>query len=302
MYSMTETPCEERGIPVMFGNFELEALERLTALSIQCWQVDVEDAKEAVRLVLHAGRLAVRRPSHALRDRRIEDALLPREKCRGYPRALADERAELVLRPDRRPFRRQEDEQRGREQLLQRPAARVPARPPEARARRADVVARGDVVEERVADLGEDVPVEHGVDRLGELRAACLVDAARVDPDPDVAIALCDETGISDLIGYEIAWDLACLLAPCVNSLDLLKCLLRDGLTPGVGEDGVALLHGARVGEVVEFGAASAKEPHGRYEMSEVMPRMSIGSCRVRTAFMSKNHSVGLQNWMILPK
>ena len=75
-------PCEERGIPVMFGNFELEALERLTALSIQCWQVDVEDAKEAVRLVLHAGRLAVRRPPHALRDRRVEDALLAREKRR----------------------------------------------------------------------------------------------------------------------------------------------------------------------------------------------------------------------------
>ena len=50
-----------------------------------------------------------------------------------------------------------------------------------------------------VAHRREVVPLVHGIDSLGLLGAARLVDAARVDPNVAIAVLPCDDSGIPDL-------------------------------------------------------------------------------------------------------
>ena len=50
-----------------------------------------------------------------------------------------------------------------------------------------------------VADLGEVVLAKHGVDGFGQLSAAALVDAARINPDVAIAVLGRLLIGILDL-------------------------------------------------------------------------------------------------------
>src|SRR5262249_8258215 len=77
-----------------------------------------------------------------------------------------------------------EDEPLWSDEFLQGPPAREPAALLEGRG-----VGGLDVDQVGVTHLGIAVPLEHGVDGLGKLGAAALVDAARVDPDISIAVA-----------------------------------------------------------------------------------------------------------------
>ena len=53
--------------------------------------------------------------------------------------------------------------------------------------------------EECIADVGIGVPLVHGVDRLRELGATRLVNAARVDPKVAIAVLSRDPASLADL-------------------------------------------------------------------------------------------------------
>ena len=171
--------------------------------------------------------------------------------------------AEVVLRPNHGPLLREENGERGSEKLLQRPSPRVPSRLLEIRVLTARIVPIPDVFKIHVADLGEGVPVEHRVDRLRQLGAAFLVDTARVDPDPSVAVGLRDFTAPADLLTDVFPRVLSSLLASRDDPLKLLEGLFAGRiLGPGVGEDSVSSRDGGAVGKVMKLSASSAEDPH----------------------------------------
>lgn len=85
-----------------------------------------------------------------------------------------------------------------------------PATEPLARAK-SRVVIRAEVGEKDDADLGFTVPFKHGVDGLGELGTARLVDTTSVDPDVFQPEAHCGFAGPHDLdealLALSRAWD-----------------------------------------------------------------------------------------------
>ena len=120
-----------------------------------------------------------------------------------------------------------------------------------------------DVFEIDIANLCEGVPVEHRVDRLRHLCATRLVNAARVDPDPGITIALSDLAGPTDLLANVVARVFSGDLAFLDELWDVLECLLLVGaLSPlGVGEDGIASDAGGAVGEVAMLCTSGAEDP-----------------------------------------
>ena len=106
--------------------------------------------------------------------------------------------------PDPYPFLRHEHNERGGEELLQRPTTRVPPSPPESGVLLVYVVVEGDIAKIDKANLGEHIPREHRVYGLGEFRATAFIDAARVYPDPVVAISSSIIAAVADLRGDKV--------------------------------------------------------------------------------------------------
>ena len=88
------------------------SLERLATLSEDRRYVDVEEAHEAVRLVLHAGRPPVRCPRQALRDARRRVLCLTCQHARKHVHDLLKERRKAYLVPYDLPVARHEDNRR----------------------------------------------------------------------------------------------------------------------------------------------------------------------------------------------
>ena len=102
-----------------------------------------------------------------------------------------------------------EDEMNRSYEFLQSPPTRVPSGIEESLILRIDHVIGRDICEERVAHLGLRVPAKHGVDSFRQLSTTALVNAAGVDPNPSVTIALCYDATIPDLWRNDVAWVLA---------------------------------------------------------------------------------------------
>ena len=118
----------------------------------------------------------------------------------------------------------------------------------------------GRVVHVSQARQGETVVPKHGVDGLRELRAARLVDAARVDPHPLVPVALCELAALPDLLANEVT-RIPTLLgevsgALLLDSPEVLKGLLLP--VPDVGERRIAVLDLLGRGEEMELGTIGA--------------------------------------------
>ena len=182
-------PGEERLVVSQLGDLALQAHERvLRALAVEQRHVHVEKTHEGVGQVLGARGAAVRGPRHALRDAPValrqprEVRLLQHRPV--DPRDLLDRRRVLPLRPDSDPVSAVELDRPGRDELLQRPAPSKPSASRKARVLGHRVVRVRHVTHISEADFGGLVPGVHGVDGLRQLRAARLVDAARVDPNP----------------------------------------------------------------------------------------------------------------------
>ena len=258
-------PRKQRRVIIMLHDLLLEALERHMALAIQRRHRNAKEAHQAVRAVLDARRVPVRRPRHALRDAEVRERPPQREHRARDRRQRLDGPCIVRLRAEHAPVRPEEEHECGREQLLQRPPAPEPAArghgacPP----RLCLYVGReGHVAEVGVADLCERVPVKHGVDRLGELRAARLVDAARVDPHPAVAVRRGDLAAPPDLVGWikEVARAGLGALAAGTEGVNLLECVLL--FVPDVREDSVPVGDFFWGDVVVQLCPVGTQQPH----------------------------------------
>ena len=118
------------------------------------------------------------------------------------------------------------------------------------------------VLEIRVAYGSTTVPRIHRVDRLRKLRAARLVDAASVDPDPTVAVPLRDLAAPPYFGAREVARILARPGASPLKRPEVLICLLI--LVPDVREDRIAAPDILRGWEEVQFCPTGAQKTHGR--------------------------------------
>ena len=264
-----QPPHEERVVRGLLHDLLLQPPERPAALAVHNGDVDAEDAHERVRLVFDPRRLPLRRPREPLRSRDGRKLYRGQEHINIHARNLAHQPRARALTPQRRPPLRQEHNIQRRNKFLEGPPAREPPAPAESRRRRVRVVSVGDVLEEGVADVRTGVPGMHRVDRLGELRAARLVDAARVDPRPLVPRRLGERAEVADLGARERARVDSRGRVPeggrgggggvaGVEGLDVLEGLL--GGAPDVGEDGVDDSFGT--GVVDELGAVCSEEPH----------------------------------------
>ncbi|KAJ2992309.1 hypothetical protein NUW54_g7966 [Trametes sanguinea] len=112
-----------------------------------------------------------------------------------------------------------------------------------------------------VADRRFRVPGEHGVDRLRQLSAAHLVDAAGVDPQELVAVRFGEHAAAPDLLADEGPRVLAGAGAFEVELLDLLEGLLpgQGIFVPYVRYDGVLSW---RAREPLEFRPIGSEQPH----------------------------------------
>ena len=86
------------------------------------------------------------------------------------------------------------------------------------------------------------VPTIHRVNRFRELCAACLINAASVDPNPSESIALCHDATIPDLRRDEVARVLVGYLAPFPELLEVFEGGLVG--TPCMGKYGVPSVYG----------------------------------------------------------
>ncbi len=77
----------------------------------------------------------------------------------------------------------------GRQKLLEGPTPREPSAP-----RKDSVGVKGKVAEIHVTHICPVVPVVHGVDCLGQLGAALLIDTAGVYPEVVIAVMVCLDT------------------------------------------------------------------------------------------------------------
>jgi hypothetical protein len=191
--------AEDGAVAALVDDGSLQALESFLALAVQERHVDVEQAQETVRSVFYSRCRAACRPAHASGYARVRCGQLFGQELFGNSgdglehwqdtRSTRPWRHELVKStatpceafavfvPNDVPISIKEDTAVGREQFLQRPASREPF----AFAERTWIV--GTVVVKPYETLVCGfVPLVHGIDGLGKLCAAPLVDAAGVYP------------------------------------------------------------------------------------------------------------------------
>ena len=128
--------------------------------------MDVEEPEQAVRLVLGPRRLPRPKPGHALGDAVLRVARFESEDCGGDVDLVLQELCEVGSAPEDLPVLGDEEEEAGRNELLQRPA---PTEPDAASVETGSVGVQRpmtDIAQVAVTDTREGVVAEHGVDRL----------------------------------------------------------------------------------------------------------------------------------------
>lgn len=250
-------PRKQRLVIRLPHNLLLQPDKRPLALPVQHRHVDLEQAEQAIRHILDFGRHPLRRPRHPLRDAQLLWPARPVQHRLGDAGNPSDDALQLRLGAERVPIRIEEFDPRRRKELLQRPAAREPdtASEPPATAsssfRRHFAVRRIShihVAQISVAHLRVLIPLIHRVQRLRELRAAGLVDAARIDPD------------IPQIVAEGLCAALRDFLVPLFGACRARHDVLEEDLLvlPSVGEDGVGRDGLDEVGELVGGGVEEA--------------------------------------------
>ena len=195
-------PGEDGVVVGPLDDLLLQPQEGVLALAVEDGHADAEEPHERVGDVLDPGGAPVGGPGHALGDAGVVDEARVEQGQLVDPRHLGDGLGQRRLGPQEAPPLGVEDDAARGQQLLQGPAAREPAAAAEVVL--PGPVALGVVVHVHVLEVGVAhgrllVPRVHGVDGLGHLGAALLVDAARVDPDVVVAILGRLAAGVRDL-------------------------------------------------------------------------------------------------------
>ena len=118
------------------------------------------------------------------------------------------------------------------------------------------------------ADAREGVVPEHGVDCFGKLCAAGLVDATGVDPYPLAPVSFREAAALSNLVSDSggLAGIFSCPLARGAEGLNFLEG--RFLFVPDMRQYSIALFDSLRRGEIFEFGAIGAQEPHVKRDLS----------------------------------
>ena len=161
------------------------------------------------------------------------------------------------------PLGRDEQNEFGSDELLQRPASVMP----EAVFKRGRTscfqlrkVGSWDIPQKGVADGGEGVVTEHGIDGLGKIGTRGFVDAAGVDPDPRPSMLGGKQTALPDLVPDAVARIRAGQFALFAEGLEILECVFM--LVPDVREDGISSWDVFWSHEKFELCAVCAKKPH----------------------------------------
>ena len=178
-------PGEDGVVRGPLDDFELEADEGFGAFAVQEGHVDVKETEHAVGEVFDPARLTPGQPAHFRGDAGagFVDYMLGLDfRGGGYFARQGLFGAELL------PFAVEEDDGRGREEFLQRPAAGEPLAVLETFSGRVYVLGVPyDVEKIGVAFACSVVPAVHGVDGLRDLGATLFVNATGVDPYPEEA-------------------------------------------------------------------------------------------------------------------
>jgi len=157
----------------------LQALEGLRPLTISRRHINVENSDKTVRRVFDASSLALRSPRHSAGDGVIARGRSMAQQILGDAGNALEKTAQICLSPSVPPDTVVEDHISRCNKLLQCPSTGEPAATSKRRCKLSPGV---QVRQVDVADLCLLVPVEHGVDGLGKLGAAGLVDATCINP------------------------------------------------------------------------------------------------------------------------
>lgn len=166
----------------------LQPKEGILALAVDQRYRDREEAHQAVRRILDPRRHPASRPGHFARHR-DDGRIGPSKDADVDARDFRQQALEQRLAAEQFPVLGVEDNVPRGDELLQSPPSREPAAVSEFRT---EAMLRIDQV--GIADGRPAIPRVHGVDGLGQLRAARLVDAAGIDPDVGVALGLGERT------------------------------------------------------------------------------------------------------------
>ena len=217
----------------MLHDLELQASEGVVPLSIDHRHINIEQAQETIRFILHLGRLPLRSPRHSLSHANIPPRVRQENLSRD-PSDLCDERLEARFGPDFFPVATEEGHVLRCDQFLKRPSASKPLTIAELGALGKWILIARHIRHVCVARLRLSVPMEHGIERFRKLHLICLVDTACVNPH------IFESYGTGLLAAADnllIAFGVFQLLG-AVAKLTLLDILERDFLfSPSVGED-----------------------------------------------------------------
>ena len=193
-------PCEYGLIIGRQQNVFLKSEKRL---------VDVEYPEETVGDVLRTSGLSFRRPAHSMRnahrvqsspqtrpprDRQVAsgpDGFVAEEENVAHARNFADQTGNNLPGRHRYPVGAEEHQFWWGDQFLEPPPSRKPAALLEILVSKDVFKAGGDISQVGVAHFGSFVPAHHGIDGLGELSTAGLVDATRIDPKVPKPVSYC---------------------------------------------------------------------------------------------------------------
>ena len=176
MFCTPILPCEESRVSGLPHDLFLESPKRVPALAIERRHVDIENPKEAVCLVLKPRRLSVLKSRHALCDAERRVAGLELQNAGRDVGPLLQNVRKIRLAPKNLPRAGEKHKEARGDELLERPAPAKPVAAKQVALIRDD----RDIAQVPITDARERVVAEHGVDRLGQLRAARLVDAAGI--------------------------------------------------------------------------------------------------------------------------
>lgn len=261
-------PRKKRLIISALDNFFLQSRKSAMAFSVQEGHVDLEQTHKAICGILEPRCLAARRPFHASCNAELGGIHSAVEHLDFNPSDLAEDLGEglgALFLAQQAPVGGEEVELGGRNQLLQSPPASEPAAQTQLRVWTLPVVQGGrvHVGQNGVALGGLLVPEIHGVDCLGQLGAAHLIDAARVDPEEVESAADGHGGGALDLGEAPLVGYLLLLLVEGLRDLALHAphLLQRDlVVAPCVRENGVA--RDVVVAHIDEFQFSRVEQPH----------------------------------------
>ena len=200
------TPGEKRMVRTSLHDLFLQPLEGTFALAVDSRHIDAEDTHQAVRFVLHPSGLSPRGPSHSPCHGHGRQGHLECQDANVDFRDLPKKRCEDNLVPNPNPFLREKSHVDRRNELLESESPGEPFATPEGRVCTMRVSVGRNVGQVDVADCSVSVPLVHGVDRFGQFGAACLVDTARIYPNPAESLGCSVDAAAPDFRGRPCQW------------------------------------------------------------------------------------------------